>query len=117
MARSTSSTAEHRSGDRRRGTALDDQRITQDSPGVPGNAEREDRFGAVTAFGDFNDDGCADLAVSSPGENGAGSVNVLYGSPTGLSTSGVQGFSGAIFGPDPDGADLRVGAGRRRPGR
>ena len=86
------------------GTALDDQRITQDSPGVPGSAEREDRFGAVTAFGDFNDDGCADLAVSSPGENGVGSVNVLYGSPTGLSmTSGAQVFSGALFGPDPNG--------------
>ena len=53
------------------GTALDDQRITQDSPGVPGSAEREDRFGAVTAFGDFNDDGCADLAVSSPGRTGS----------------------------------------------
>ena len=85
------------------GRARDDQRITQDSPGVPGNAEREDRFGAVTAFGDFNDDGCADLAVSSPGENEIGSVNVLYGSPTGLSSSGVQGFSGALFGPDPNG--------------
>ena len=85
------------------GRARDDQRITQDSPGVPGNAEREDRFGAVTAFGDFNDDGCADLAVSSPGENEVGSVNVIYGSPTGLSSSGVQVFSGAMFGPDPNG--------------
>ena len=41
--------------------------------------------------------------MSSPGENGVGSVNVLYGSPTGLSSSGVQVFSGAMFGPDPDG--------------
>ena len=30
-------------------------------------------------------------------------MNVLYGSPAGLSSSGVQGFSGAMLGPDPNG--------------
>jgi hypothetical protein len=71
---------------------------SQDSSGVAGVAEDNDRFGATLAAGDFNGDGKADLAVGVPfedlsGVNGAGGVNVLYGSAGGLSASGNQFWS------------------------
>ncbi|RGC65149.1 FG-GAP repeat protein [Micromonospora sp. MW-13] len=71
------------------------QHLTQDTDGVPGDMAGYDRFGAALATGDVNGDGRDDLAVGSPGEtvNGAasaGSVTVLYGSPTGLTTVGAQ---------------------------
>ena len=70
--------------------APDDQRFTLDSASIPGAANPDDRFGATTTFGDFDDDGCADLAISAPGDNGVGSVTVLFGSRTGLTTTGVR---------------------------
>ena len=73
------------------GTALDDQFLEQASPGIPGSGERGDHFGLSTAFGDFNGDNCADLAIGSPGEDAStGAVTVLYGSRNGLRTTGVQ---------------------------
>jgi hypothetical protein len=76
------------------GTAPDDQFLTQDSPGVPGTSEPMDEWGASLATGDFNGDKCADLAVGAPGEDGsAGGVTILYGSPTGLVTTGSQRIS------------------------
>ena len=108
------------------GSAPDDQYFTLDTAGIPGAADPGDRFGATTTFGDFNDDGCADLAISAPGDNGVGSVTVLFGSRSGLSTSGVRrlvpsaylgSFEGANFGQvaaadlDDDGVDdLVIGA-------
>ena len=97
-------------------SALDDQYLDQDSPGVPGRSEDEDAFGRVTAFGDFDGDRCADLAIAVPGENlGVGGLVVLYGSPTGIRTSGAQSFSlrslfgladGSEFADDLEVADL-----------
>ncbi|MEU2561977.1 FG-GAP and VCBS repeat-containing protein [Streptomyces longispororuber] len=53
--------------------------LTQNSPGVPGDAARNGRFGQVLTSGDFNADGYADLAVG-----GRDQVSLLWGSPTGL---------------------------------
>jgi FG-GAP repeat protein len=58
-------------------------------------AEVGDGFGAAVATGDINGDGFADLAVGVPGEGiethaGAGAVNLLFGSPVGLTAAGTQ---------------------------
>ncbi|MGX2996131.1 FG-GAP and VCBS repeat-containing protein [Streptomyces sp. JNUCC 64] len=63
--------------------------ISQNSPGVPGKAEKYDRFGGDTAYGDFDDDGYDDLAVAAPFEDvgrdaDGGTVTVLWGSASGL---------------------------------
>ena len=76
-------------------TTTGNQLWTQDSPGVKDAAEEFDRFGSALAIGDFNGDGYADLAVGVPGEDVgrvayAGAVNVLYGSPSGLTAEGDQ---------------------------
>jgi hypothetical protein len=60
--------------------------------------EAYDGFGGVLASGDFNNDGFADLAASALGEDvgsvpNAGAVSVLYGSATGLTSSGGQLFT------------------------
>jgi hypothetical protein len=79
------------------------QLFTQNTPGVGGVAELFDQFGAALAAGDFNNDGAEDLAVGAPGESvgaieGAGAVNVLYGSAGGLSGAGSQLFTQNIPG-------------------
>jgi hypothetical protein len=76
---------------------------TQDSPGVADASEDSDFFGAALAAGDFNADGFSDLAVSAPSEDlsgflggtisDAGAINVLYGTPTGLTANGNQFFT------------------------
>src|SRR3954451_20784546 len=76
-------------------SATGNQLWSQDSPGVLDAAEPNDSFGSVLAAGDFNGDGSDDLAVSvvneKLGTNGdAGAVNVLYGGPGGLSSTGNQ---------------------------
>lgn len=67
----------------------------QNSAGVLGIAEENDRLGAALTAGDFNGDGYADLAIGVPYESvdsavGAGAVNVLYGSAEGLLAAGNQ---------------------------
>jgi len=70
-------------------TSPDDQFWNQDSPGVKDTAEESESFGYSLGAGDFNTDGFADLAIGVLGEDvgtvdGAGAVNVLYGSAGGL---------------------------------
>ncbi len=78
-------------------TDAGNQLFSQDDVGGEA-AESGDRFGSGLAVGDFNDDGFADLAVGAPGEDAGstadtGTVNVLYGSSSGLTATGAQGFS------------------------
>jgi FG-GAP repeat protein len=74
----------------------DDQFWTQDSPGVQDQCEQGDWFGMTVVAADFNADGYDDLAVGARFEDvgpaaDAGSVNVLYGSATGLQADGTGG--------------------------
>ena len=76
---------------------LANQIWSQDSAGVEDSIEPGDRFGAALAADDFNGDGYADLAIGVPNEsiNGhpnAGSVNILYGSASGLAANSDQRF-------------------------
>jgi hypothetical protein len=79
-------------------TGVGSQLFTQDTPGVGSTAEQFDFFGETLASGDFNDDGFTDLAIGAPNETvgtveGAGAVNVLFGSATGLTGTGSQLFT------------------------
>jgi hypothetical protein len=74
------------------------QHLNQDTAGVPGEMAEREFFGSGLAAGDLNGDGRDDLAIGAPGEtvNGAanaGSVTVLYGGATGLTTTGAQLFT------------------------
>jgi hypothetical protein len=84
-------------------TAADNQIWHQDMPELPdgsvpaieGLALPIDQFGNVLAVGDFNGDSFPDLAIGSNesvflATNGEDSVNVLYGSSSGLTTAGNQ---------------------------
>ncbi|MFE0672339.1 FG-GAP-like repeat-containing protein [Streptomyces sp. NPDC058867] len=62
----------------------------QNTAGVPGTAESQDRFGSSVTATDLDGDGFTDLVVGSSGEavgtlDGAGSLTVLWGGAGGLS--------------------------------
>lgn len=85
-------------------TVIGAQVWSQDEPGVPDISESHDLFGSALAAGDFNGDGCSDLAIGVSGEdinantghpvefrrvNQAGAVIVIYGSDVGLVAVGA----------------------------
>lgn len=85
---------------------------------IPVANEPFDQLGQSLAVGDFDFDGFDDLVIGVPGENidpplptalDAGAVAVVYGSPSGLSTSGVQYFHEAMGGLGGAQANARFG--------
>ncbi|WP_406316351.1 FG-GAP repeat protein [Streptosporangium sp. NBC_01639] len=95
-----------------------ERRLTQDDPGVPGEAETGDVFGSALATGDFDGDRCADLAVGvsdedrpRPGADGDGAVQLFHGSADGLRPGALldAGDLGGRRGPDRFGAALAAG--------
>ncbi|MFF8906241.1 FG-GAP and VCBS repeat-containing protein [Streptomyces olivaceoviridis] len=68
--------------------------LGQDTPGVPGAAETGDAFGSSVFLGDVDGDGFEDLAIGAPGEDsGAGSVTLLRGTASGLTTKGATSYT------------------------
>jgi hypothetical protein len=72
-----------------------DQLWHQDVASIEETAEPKERFGLVLSSGDFNGDGEADLVAGTPYESvgsftNAGALNVIYGSSSGLTSSGDQ---------------------------
>ncbi|MER5257362.1 FG-GAP and VCBS repeat-containing protein [Streptomyces sp. NPDC002855] len=89
--------------------------VSQDSPGVPGTSEKNDRFGSSVETADVDGDGFTDVVVGVSGEDvgsdpeatGHGAVVVLYGSSSGRFERGrtiAQGSRGSGAG-----ASLSVG--------
>ncbi|MFG2064935.1 hypothetical protein ACGFIK_26375 [Micromonospora sp. NPDC048871] len=80
----------------RTGLVLDSTKhFNQSSPGVPGESENRDAFGASLAAGDINGDGRDDLAIGAFKEaigsvQEAGAVTILYGGSGGLTGTGAQ---------------------------
>ncbi|AXE85865.1 FG-GAP repeat protein [Streptomyces sp. Go-475] len=69
--------------------------LNQDSPGVPGSAEKGDGFGTDVQIADVTGDGHPDVVTGLPGEDlgavsDAGAVVVLRGTADGLTGSGAQ---------------------------
>jgi hypothetical protein len=113
------------------------QVLTQATVGVPDAPNSNDQFGFALTWGDFGRGAHADLAIGVPGEAvvagglpraGAGAVNVLYGTATGLSGTGAQLFSQATIAAanpsigdtaeagDRFGASMSAGTSARMPG-
>ena len=73
-----------------------DQFWHQDSSGVANSTAEGDQFGNALAAADFGKTAQADLAIGVPGQTvgsgggAGGAVHVLYGTSTGLSSSGSQ---------------------------
>ncbi|WP_154224764.1 FG-GAP repeat protein [Marinicella rhabdoformis] len=71
------------------------QHFDQDTDGISGGSENNDRFGHALASGDFDGDGYDDLAIGIPTEDignitNAGAIAILYGSSSGITASGDQ---------------------------
>ncbi|MFH8609340.1 hypothetical protein ACH4D5_17860 [Streptomyces sp. NPDC018029] len=81
----------------------------QDTPGVPGTGERDDRFGGAVRIADLTGDRRPELVVGAPGEDGAhpdsGAVWVLPGTPAGPAVRGVASFGPAALGAPERGSD------------
>ena len=83
------------------------QAWTQGTSGVPGTPEATDltwdAFGTSVAIAQYGRSRSADLAIGAPHETlgsatEAGMVNVLYGTTSGLSATGAQGWTQATGG-------------------
>jgi FG-GAP repeat protein len=74
------------------GFNVSNQYWSQYEGGILDDPEHNDQFGSALAAADFTGDGIDDLAVGVPYEDDAltnqGAVNVIFGTPTGLSSKG-----------------------------
>ncbi|MEO3974753.1 hypothetical protein [Streptomyces sp. CAU 1734] len=78
------------------------QLIGQNTAGVPGTAEPQDRFGRATRLVDLDRDGRAELVVGAPEENnGDGAAWILRGTASGITARGSVSFGGKTLGTDP----------------
>ncbi|MGW0882377.1 FG-GAP and VCBS repeat-containing protein [Streptomyces sp. NPDC002671] len=80
-------------------TKLAPQKITQDTPGVPGTGEAHDSFGRSVSVGDTDGDGYADIAIGTPREaigtgtaaiQQAGTVTIVRGGADGVTATGAR---------------------------
>ena len=91
--------------------------VTQDSPGVAGSAEADDRFGSALSLSDRTGDGIGDLLVGAAGEttkaaDAAGTLTLFTGRKgAGVSTDGAEAHGYAHFGFG-DSGDGQVFGGR-----
>jgi len=94
--------------------------LHQDTGGIVGRADSEDRFGHSVEMGDFNGDGFDDLAIGVPSEKEtdatAGLVHILNGSGSGVTATGniilhqdSAGFEGNAVIDDAFGKSLSAG--------
>jgi hypothetical protein len=86
-------------------TSAGNQYWQQGAGGLPGSLKTGDQFGTALAAGDFDGDGYTDLAagnpyddIDSPAVVDAGTVQVIYGSATGLTAAGSLLLSQALAG-------------------
>ncbi|MFG2501647.1 FG-GAP repeat domain-containing protein [Streptomyces sp. NPDC048441] len=72
----------------------------QETPGIPGDSQGNDRFGAVSGTGDVTGDGHPDLVVNTPGEDKAGRFTLLPGATdgSGPDPSRATAFDAAAYG-------------------
>jgi hypothetical protein len=90
-------------------TAAGVKSFNQNSAGVPGTAERADRWGGQLRLADTNDDGRSELLAAAPGENTSdGVVWVLPAATAGTVTNGSWTYGGGSLGAS--GSDARFGA-------
>jgi hypothetical protein len=73
-------------------TASRRQVVSANTPGVPGTAKSEPRFGTTVAIGDVNGDGFGDLLIGAPhfAQGNPGAVFVVRGTKTGVTGQHAQ---------------------------
>ncbi|RLP99418.1 hypothetical protein EAD98_02480 [Micromonospora sp. CV4] len=87
-------------------TATGAQHLHQDLAAVPGGAEANDQFGFSLAIGKVDNNRYNDLVIGAPREddgvtsNGSGMVTLMWGSASGVSSTGATAVSGAAVEPN-----------------
>ncbi|MGW3989877.1 FG-GAP and VCBS repeat-containing protein [Streptomyces sp. NPDC004830] len=82
------------------GTGRRNTVLSQETPGIPGDGQGKDLFGAVSGTGDVNGDGHPDLVIDTPGEDKAGRFTLLPGAGdgSGPDPSRATAFDAATYG-------------------
>ena len=76
------------------GPSTEQMAVTQETPGVPGNDQPGDEFGATVTVGRLDGDRFADIVVGAPGEDEGSPerVTVIRGGPDGHARKGHRGY-------------------------